>query len=143
MIDGRHTLWQQRVFPCPVASQSDARERELTCDSGHPTHRSVTALQHAHRKPAAIPFGTDSAYPEPARALLHGCPRDPALPAGGARAIDVALRYRQAELVVALRVKLPASRLTETLRAVEKDLRDRVVAGTEHVPLATLERFFG
>ena len=65
------------------------------------------------------------------------------LPAGGARAIDVALRYRQAELVVALRVKLPASRLTETLRAVEKDLRDRVVAGTEHVPLATLERFFG
>lgn len=65
------------------------------------------------------------------------------LPAGGAKAIDLALRLRQAELVAAIRLKMPEAKKTPSVLAVEKDLRDRVVAGTDVVPPAILERFFG
>src|SRR5690606_33575940 len=95
----------------------------------------------------AVPPQTDrphaGAAARPLAPYLRGFPGVAPLPAGWALAFDVARRHRQPELYAALRVRLPASRLTETLRAVEKDLRDRVVAGTEHAPLDTLERFFG
>lgn len=76
--------------------------------------------------------------------FLRGFVSAAPLPAGGAEAIDLALRLRQVELVAAVHLKFLRTRGDEPgLRAVADDLRDRVVAGTEVVPLATLERFFG
>ncbi len=75
--------------------------------------------------------------------FLRGFLKVAPLPSGGGRAVDLALRLRQVELVVALRLKLPRSKVTPTMKAVEEDLRARVIAGVDLVPPALLERFFG
>lgn len=61
-------------------------------------------------------------------------------PAGGVDAIDLALRYRQAELVLALRAKLPADDWTPNLIAIEQDLRTRVENEVPFVAPEVLER---
>lgn len=60
-------------------------------------------------------------------------------PAGGAYALDLALRFRQAELVLALRVKVPEDGWTPNLAAIEKDLRQRVENGVPFVQPGVLE----
>ncbi len=64
-------------------------------------------------------------------------------PVGGAEVIDLALRFRQAELVFFLRTKGPPDGWPPELAAVERDLRQRVAAEVELVPMTVLERLLG
>ena len=64
-------------------------------------------------------------------------------PAGGADAVDLALRFRQAELVLALRAKLPADGWTPNLIAIEEDLRARVENEVPFAAPGVLERCLG
>ena len=75
--------------------------------------------------------------------FMRGFQRRAPVPGGGAEAVDLALRYRQVELVAVLALKLPAHERNERMRAAEADLRRRVTESVEPVPYATLARFFG
>ena len=72
--------------------------------------------------------------------LMRGLRRFAPDPAGGAYAIDLALRFRQAELVLALRIKVPEDGWTANLVAIEKDLRQRVEDEVPFVKPEVLER---
>ncbi len=75
--------------------------------------------------------------------FMRGFRRAARDPAGGAEAIDIALRFRQVELVMALRAKIPADSWMPELVSIEKDLRERVVNDVDFVSPSALERLLG
>lgn len=89
----------------------------------------------------------DRAAPEAAAAFLtpflRGFRRHAPEPAGGSEAVAYSLMLRDAELVVALRLKLPPEAWTEPLRAMELELRSRVAAGRWVLEPKALRRWFG
>lgn len=71
--------------------------------------------------------------------FLRGFRRWAPDPEASAEDYDAILRFRQVEEFVALTLKFPAEKVTPRLQAVARDLRDRVVAGVEVVPLDVLD----
>ena len=74
--------------------------------------------------------------------FLRGFRRHAPDPAGGGAAISLCLDYRQAELVMALRLKVPAEQWDDQLRSIERELRANVAAGRELVSANVLRRWF-
>ncbi len=75
--------------------------------------------------------------------FLRGFRRHAPDPGGGTEAVAQALTLRDAELVIALHLKLPPEAWTDGLHALEKALRSRVTAGRWVLGPATLRRWFG
>lgn len=73
--------------------------------------------------------------------FLRGFRRHAPDPSGGREAVAQALMLRDAELVVALHLKLPPGAWTEPLRAMESILRSRVAARQWVLDPATLRRW--
>lgn len=75
--------------------------------------------------------------------FLRGLRRHAEDPAGGAHAVALSLMLREAELVMALRIKLPEEDWTERLRGTEQRLRANVKAGRPVLDDAVLARWLG
>ncbi|HET8985852.1 MAG TPA: phosphotransferase [Trueperaceae bacterium] len=73
--------------------------------------------------------------------FLRGFRRHAPDPLGGAEAVAACLNLRQAELVVALRMKIADDQWTDYLRGVEQDLRTRVTQGEEVLSVRELKRW--
>jgi Ser/Thr protein kinase RdoA (MazF antagonist) len=73
--------------------------------------------------------------------FLRGFRRHAPDPADGAEAVATCLNLRQAELVVALRMKIADDEWTDYLRGVEHDLRTRVADGTDVLSVRELRRW--
>lgn len=74
--------------------------------------------------------------------FLRGFREHADAPQTGAEEIALYLRRRDAELVMALRLKLPDEQWSDRLRATEARLRKHVAERREVVSLRTLRRFF-
>lgn len=90
---------------------------------------------HAQREQAAEAVVAEFLPP-----FLRGFRRHAPPPGGGAEAVATCLKVRQAELYLALKLKLPASRLSEAMVYLTQELRERVVSGAPVVSADVLAR---
>jgi len=74
--------------------------------------------------------------------FLSGFTRRTSLPVTTAEELSLYLRFRELDLVMALRLKLPDEKWTKSLRETEVKLRRNVAEGREVVSSALLRRWF-